>query len=109
MKVPVYTPVPLPDALSLENGRSHLPRHRPRVWCCGRGAGGTNLGNDLLRELSQVTLEVSPDLLRRQITLVGSISTSASRSGDRSVALRRLEDEGIAAKKRALEEVTSAA
>jgi hypothetical protein len=32
-------------------------------------------------ERSQVTLDASPDLLRRQITLVGSISTSASRSG----------------------------
>jgi hypothetical protein len=52
---------------------------------------------------------VSPDLLRRQITLVGSISSLRQPQRDRRVALGRLEDKGIAAKKRALEEVTSAA
>jgi hypothetical protein len=42
-------------------------------------------------ERSQVTLDVSPDLLRRQITLVGSMRSSASRSGtegSRSEGLR---------------------
>ena len=60
-------------------------------------------------ERSQVTLDASPDLLRRQITLVGSISTSASRSGTEGARFEGLRMKGIAAKKRALEEVTSAA
>jgi hypothetical protein len=50
---------------------------------CGagsRGAGGAE--NDLLRRRTQSGhARLSPDLLRRQITLVGSISSSASRSG----------------------------
>jgi hypothetical protein len=42
-------------------------------------------------ERGLVTLDVSPEVLRRQITLVGSISSSASRSGtegSRSEGLR---------------------
>ena len=84
--------MPRPDSLSFETGAA--------ISCgIGRGCGAGGCGavartwgtSCHVGERSQVTLDVSPDLLRRQITLVGSISCSASRSGNegaRSEGLR---------------------
>jgi len=63
----------------------------------GRGCGAGGCGavartwgtSCHVGERSQVTLDASPDLLRRQITLVGSISSSASRSRTEGKALPR--------------------